>query len=48
MSDNYSNYIAKYLTAIKDINDDKYEILTQKNSKFFFDQFKNPNISLSK
>ena len=35
MSDNYSNYITKYLTAIKDINDDKYEILTQKKQSFF-------------
>ena len=39
MSDNYSNYITKYLTAIKDINDDKYDMLTHKNSKFLFYQF---------
>ena len=37
-SDNYSNYITKYLTAIKDINDNKYDKLTHENSKFLFYQ----------
>ena len=35
-SDNYSNYITKYFTAIKDINHDKYDMLTYKNLKYFF------------
>ena len=38
---NYSNHITKYLTGIKDVNDDKYDMLTHKTSKFLFYQFNN-------
>ena len=41
ISDNYENYILKYLDAIKNKNDDKYHILTHKNSKFLFYNFNN-------
>ena len=35
----YDNYVFKYLMAIKSENDDKYDILTNKNSKFLFYNF---------
>ena len=38
---NYGDYITKYLTELKDINDDKYDMLTHKNVKFLFNQFNN-------
>ena len=41
ISDNYENYILEYLDAIKNKNDDKYDILTHKNSKFLFYNFNN-------
>ena len=35
-SDNYSNYITKHLSGIKDINNDKSDMPTHKNLKFLF------------
>ena len=41
ISDNCENYILEYIDAIKNRNDDKYDMLTHKNSKFFFYNFNN-------
>ena len=38
-SDDYDNYITKYLPLIQDGNDDRSDILTNKNSKFVFHNF---------
>ena len=38
-SDDYHCYIIKFLPSIKDLNDDKFDILTNKNSNFFILQF---------
>lgn len=40
--DKHKSYISEYLTAIRSIkfhNDDKYDIITHKNSKYHFHQF---------
>ena len=37
--DDYDEYITKYLAAIKNINDNKYDMLTNKNSKVLFYNF---------
>ena len=36
ITDSYDDYFMKYLVNIKDGNDDKFDMLTNKNSKFFF------------
>ena len=41
ISDNCENYILEYIDAIKNRNDDKYDMLTHKNSNFFFYNFNN-------
>ena len=38
-SDNYDEYITNYLDAIENINDDKYDMLTNKSSEFLFYNF---------
>ena len=40
-SEDYKDYIEKYLLAIKNVNDDKYDMLTHKNSKYLFYNFNN-------
>ena len=39
MSDDYDDYIMKYLVNIKDRNDEKYDMFTNRNSKFLFYHF---------
>ena len=39
LSDNYEDYFMKYLANIKDGNDEKYDMLTNRNSKFLFYHF---------
>ena len=39
ISDNYQNYVMEYFNAIKSKNNDKYNMLTHKNSKFLFYSF---------
>ena len=39
ITDSYDDYFIKYLINIKDENDDKFDILTNKNLKFFFCHF---------
>ena len=39
ISDNYQNYVMEYFNAIKSKNNDKYNMLTHKNSKFLFYNF---------
>ena len=36
-----NDYISKYILAIKNVNDDKYGMLTHKNSKFLSYNFNN-------
>ena len=36
LSDDYNDYFMKYLVNIKDGNDKKYDMLTNRNSKFLF------------
>ena len=38
-SGDYDEYVTGYLAAIKNINDKNYEMLTNKNSKFWFYNF---------
>ena len=38
-SDNYDEYITGYFAPIKNINDNKYDMLINKNSKFLFYNF---------
>ena len=40
LSDDYEDYFMKYLVNIKDGEDEKYDMLTNKNSKFLFYHFK--------
>lgn len=40
-SEDYKDYIEKYLLAIKNVNDDKYDMLTHKISKYLFYNFNN-------
>ena len=35
----YSTYVSEYLMVIKSVNDNKYDMLTNKNSKFLFYNF---------
>ena len=39
LADDYENYFIKYLVNIKDGNDEKYDMLINKNSKFLFYHF---------
>ena len=39
--DNYDEYITVHLAAVKNKNDNKYEMLTNKNPKFLFYNFNN-------
>ena len=39
LSDEYNDYFMKYLVNIKDGEDEKYDMLTNKNSKFLFYHF---------
>ena len=39
LSDDHGDYFMKYLVNIKDGNDEKYDILTNRNSKFLFYHF---------
>ena len=39
LSDDYNDYFMTYLVNIKDGEDDKYDMLTNKNSKFLFYHF---------
>ena len=39
LSDDYKDYFMKYLVNIKDGEDGKYDMLTNKNSKFLFYHF---------
>ena len=39
LSDDYDDYFMKYLVNIKDGNDEKYDMLTSRNSKFLFYHF---------
>ena len=39
LSDDYEDYFMKYLANIKDGNDEKYDMLTNRNSKFLFYHF---------
>ena len=39
LSDDYDDYFMKYLVNIKDRNDEKYDMLTSRNSKFLFYHF---------
>ena len=41
ITDSYDDYFMKYVINIKDRNDDKFDMLTNKNSKFFFYHFNN-------
>ena len=41
LADDYENYFIKYLVNIKDGNDEKYDMLINKNSKFLFYHFNN-------
>ena len=38
-SDDYDDFITNILPSIKDLNDNKFDILTNKNSKFLFYNF---------
>ena len=38
-SESYDEYITNYLAAIENINDDKYDMLTNKSSEFLFYNF---------
>lgn len=38
-SADYDAYVSEYLTTIKNINDNKYNMLTNKNFKFLFYNF---------
>ena len=40
-SEDYDDYNTKYLYAIKNVNDDKCDILSNKNSKLLFHNFDN-------
>ena len=40
-TEDYKDYIEKYLLAIKNVNDDKYDMLTHKISKYLFYNFNN-------
>ena len=37
--DDYTDYITKYLPSINEIDDDKFDVLTNKNSKYLFHLF---------
>ena len=37
--DNYTDYIIKYLPGINEVDDDKFDVLTNKNSKYLFHLF---------
>ena len=37
--DNYTDYIIKYLPSINEVDDDKFDVLTNKNSKYLFHLF---------
>ena len=39
--DDYTDYITKYLPSINEIDDDKFDVLTNKNSKYLFHLFNN-------
>ena len=39
--DNYNECISDYLAAIKNVDDNKYDMLSTKNSKFLFYNFNN-------
>ena len=39
LSDDYEDYFMKYLANIKDGNDEKYDMLTNRNPKFLFYHF---------
>ena len=39
LSDDYNDYFMKYLVNIKDGEDEKYDMLTNKNSKVWFYHF---------
>ena len=41
ISEDYDDYILNYLSAIKHINDDNFDMLTHKSSKFMFYHFNN-------
>ena len=41
ISSDYENYINEYFLAIKNVNDDKYDMLTHRNLKFLFYNFDN-------
>ena len=40
-TEDYNDWISKYILVIKNVNDDKYGMLTHKNSKFLFYNFNN-------
>ena len=46
--DYYTNYITKYLPRINEINDDIFDVLTNKNSKYLFHLFNSYRDSLNK
>ena len=37
--DDYTDYITKYLPSIRDVDDDKFDVLTNKNAKYLFHLF---------
>ena len=37
--DDYTDYIRKYLPSINEVDDDKFDVLTNKNSKYLFHLF---------
>ena len=37
--DDYTDYITKYLPSINEVDDDKFDVLTNKNSKYLFHLF---------
>ena len=41
ISDNYENYILEYIHSMKNRSDNKYDMLTHKNSEFLFYNFNN-------
>ena len=46
--DVYTNYITKYLSGINEIDDGKFDVLKNKNSKYLFHLFNNYRESLNK
>ena len=48
MPDDYKKYISDYLAAIKNVGENKYDMLSNKNFKFLFYNFNNYLIQVGK